>query len=152
MIENFIKITFRNIIRNKAFSSINIFGLAAGLATCMLILLYIADELSYDTHHKGGDRTYRVIYSTVQGAWSSQPAPVAFAMKQDFPEVEEVTRLLKLPGMDKVLFKYQETNNVRKFYEKDGYYVDPTFFKLFTYPFIHGNPQTALNEPNSIVI
>ena len=152
MIQNFFKTAFRNITRNKAFSSINIFGLAAGLATCLLILLYISDELSYDSQHKDGNRIYRLVYSTVQGIWSSQPAPVAPAMKQDFPEVEDVTRLLKFPGMEKVLFKYQQKGNAKNFYEKDGYYVDSTFFELFTYSFTKGNPQTALNEPNSMVI
>lgn len=150
MLQNFIKVALRNLVRNKAFSTINIFGLAAGLSTCLLILLYVTDEMSYDKHHKDGNRIYRIIYTTPEGAWASQPAPVAFAMKHDFPEVEEVTRLLKLPGMDKVLIKYPGTN--KTFYEKDGYYVDSTFFKLFTYSFIDGNPQTALNEPNSIVI
>jgi putative ABC transport system permease protein len=152
MIQNFFKVAIRNLIRNKAFSSINIFGLAAGLATCLLILLYVADELSYDKHHNDGDRVYRIVYTTHDGTWASQPAPVAAAMKEDFPEVEEVTRLLKLPGMDKVLIKYTEANTTKKFYEKDGYYVDPTFFKLFTYHFVHGDPQTSLDEPNSIVI
>lgn len=150
MLQNIIKVAFRNLVHNKAFSSINIFGLAAGLATCLLILLYVTDELTYDKHHKDGNRIYRIVYSTNDGTWASQPAPVAAAMKHDFPEVEEVTRLLKLPGMDKVLLKNKETNN--KFYEKDGYYVDTSFFKLFTYSFIEGDQQTALSEPNSIVI
>lgn len=152
MLENIIKVAFRNLLRNKAFSSINIFGLAAGLATCLLILLYISDELSFDKHHTDANRIYRIIYTTPDGTWSSQPAPVAAAMKQDFPEVEEVTRLLKLPGMDKVLFNYKKGSDQKKFYEKNGYYVDPSFFKLFNYQFISGSGQTALNEPNSIAI
>ncbi len=152
MLRNFIKVAVRNLLRSKAFSSINIFGLAAGLATCLLILLYISDELKYDKHHKDGDRIYRLVYTTPDGTWSSQPAPVAAAMKQEFPEVEEVTRLLKMPGMERVLFKYQESGNQKRFYEKDGYYVDPTFFKLFTYPFVNGSAETVLSEPNSIAI
>lgn len=152
MFKNFIKVAVRNLIRNKAFSSINIFGLAAGLATCLLIMLYVADEFSYDKHQKGGDRIYRLAYETPDGIWASQPAPLAAALKQDFPEVEEVTRLLKFPGMEKVLMKYTNADQQKIFYEKDGYYVDTTFFKMFTYNFVDGNPQTALNEPNSIVI
>lgn len=152
MLQNFLKVALRNLLRNKAFSAINIFGLAAGLATCLLILLYITDELSYDKHHIDGNRIYRVVYTTPDGTWSSQPAPVASAMKQDFPEIDDVARLLKLPGMEKVLFKYNDGDNQKKFYEKDGCYVDTTFFKLFTYHFIKGSAQTALNEPNSIVI
>jgi len=152
MLHNFLKVAFRHLLRNKAFSFLNIFGLAAGLATCLLILLYITDELRYDKHHLDGRRIYRVVYTTSDGTWSSQPAPVASAMKQDFAEVEEVTRLLKLPGMEKVLFKFNDGNNQKKFYEKEGCYVDTTFFNLFTYRFVYGSAQTALNEPNSIVI
>ena len=94
MFTNFFKIAFRNLARNKVFSFINIFGLAAGLATCLLIILYITDELSYDKHHKDADRIYRLAYSTEKEDWSAQPAPVAAALKSDFPEVEEVTRLI----------------------------------------------------------
>jgi len=153
MLQNYLKIAFRNLSRNKLFSSINIFGLAAGLAVCLLIMLYIFDELSYDKHHKDGDRTYRLAYITGTGDdWSAQPAPVAFTMKAEMPEVQEVTRLLKFPDMDKVLLQNESPLNPRKFFESNGYYVDSTFFQLFTYDFIYGNSQTALARPNSLVL
>jgi len=152
MITNFFKIAFRNLARNKVFSFINIFGLAAGLATCLLIILYITDELSYDQHHKDADRIYRLAYSTEKEDWSAQPAPVAAALKSDFPEVEEVTRLIKFPNMDKVLMRYDHNNTTKQFFETNGYYIDSTFFKIFTYEFSSGNIQTALDEPNSIII
>jgi len=153
MLKNYLKIAFRNLSRNKLYSSINIFGLAAGLAVCLLIMLYIFDEKSYDQHHKDGDRIYRLAYKTNTGdAWSAQPAPVAFNLKAQLPEVEQVTRLLKFPGMDKVLMQSQESRDTRQFYETNGYYVDSTFFQLFTYDFAYGNAATALNNPNSLVI
>jgi putative ABC transport system permease protein len=153
MLKNYLKIAFRNLSRNKLFSSINIFGLAAGLAVCLLIMLYIFDELSYDTHHKDADRTYRLAYITGTGdSWSAEPAPVAFTMKAEMPEVQEVTRLLKFPDMDKILLQNERPGDPKKFFESNGYYVDSTFFQLFTYDFTYGNGQTALDRPNSIVL
>ena len=152
MFANFIKIALRNLARNKVFSSINIFGLAAGLATCLLIILYITDELSYDKHFKDADSIFRLAYSTEQGDWSSQPAPVAAAMKAEFPEVEDVVRVVKFPNMDEVLLRYDAAGTPRKFFEKNGYYADRSFFKIFSYRFTHGNASTALDEPNSIAI
>jgi putative ABC transport system permease protein len=152
MFTNFIKIAFRNLARNKVFSTINIFGLAAGLATCLLIILYITDELSYDKNFTNADSIYRIAYSTEQGDWSSQPAPVAAAMKADFPEVEEAARIVKFPNMDDILLRYDDNDTPRKFFEKNGYYADPSFFKIFSYHFTAGNGNTALEEPNSIAI
>lgn len=152
MFTTFIKIAFRNLARNKVFSFINIFGLAIGLATCLLIILYINNELSYDKHHKDAERIFRLAYSNGKDAWSAQPAPVAAALKTDFPEVEEVARLLKFPNMDKVLMRYDNNNTTKQFFETNGYYVDSTFFKIFTYDFTYGNIQSLMDEPNSIVI
>jgi putative ABC transport system permease protein len=153
MLKNYLKIAIRNLSRNKLFSSINIFGLAAGLAVCLLIMLYIFDEMSYDQHHKDADRTYRLAYVTGTGDdWSAVPAPVAFTMKAEMPEVQEVTRLLKFPDMDKVLLQNERPRDPRKFFESNGYYVDSTFFQLFTYDFSYGNGQTALDRPNSLVL
>lgn len=152
MFTNFFKIAFRTLARNKVFSFINVFGLAAGLATCLLIILYITDELSYDKSFKDAERIYRIAYSTAQGDWSSQPAPVAGAMKTDFPEVEEVTRLVKFPNMDDVLLRNDNNGNPKKFFEKNGYYADPAFFKIFSYQFTFGDASTALKDPNSIAI
>src|SRR5437879_5493952 len=151
MLKNFLKIAFRNLSRNKLYSSINIFGLAAGLAVCLLIMLYIFDELSYDRHQKDADRTYRLAYVTSNGErWSAQSAPVAFALKAEMPEVDQVTRLLNVPNMDKVLLQYERSQDTRRFFESNGYYVDSTFFQLFTYDFTHGNALTALSRPNSL--
>jgi putative ABC transport system permease protein len=152
MFKNYFKIAFRNLIRNKAFTFINIFGLAVGLATCLLILLYIFDETSYDKHHKDAERIFRIASTGKGEPWAAVSAPLAWGLKADMPEVEQVTRLLKFPNLDKILLRYEYNNASKQFYESNGYYVDSTFFQLFTYHFRYGDPQTALQQPNSLVI
>ena len=160
MIRNYFKIAFRNLARNKAFSFINIFGLATGLATCMLIMLYIFSELSYDQHNKDAARIYRVAVkagqlgsgSIKEKPWAGTSAPTAWGLKSDMPEVEQATRLLKFPGLENLLLKYEHDKVSKQFYETNGYYVDSTFFSIFSYNFKYGNIKTALDEPNSIVL
>ena len=153
MFRNHLKIAFRNLARNKVFSFINIVGLATGLVICLLIMLYIFDEISYDKHHKNLERLFRVANKTGKGTqWAALAAPVAWGLKNDMPEIEQVTRLMKAPNMDKVLFKNAHNNDKTILFESDGYYVDSTFFQLFTYDFIYGNSLTALNQPNTLVI
>ncbi|MCF0061025.1 ABC transporter permease [Dyadobacter chenwenxiniae] len=150
MIQNYLKIAWRSLLKNKVYSAINVFGLAIGITTCMLITLYVMDEISYDKHQVHGERIYRVA-SQVQGEkWVAAPGPMAAGLKRDFPEVEQVTRLLRMPGIDKFLLK-NETGE-KQFYETNGYYVDSTFFQIFTYDFKYGDQKTALNQPNSIII
>ena len=113
MLKNYLKIAWRNLKRNKVFSFINIFGLAIGLATCMLILLYIFSELGYDQHNKDADRIYRIAYmptkmgSVKEKPWAATSAPIAWGLKTGMPEVEQATRLLKFPTLDKMLLKYE---------------------------------------------
>ncbi len=159
MIKNYLKIAFRNLARNKAFSFINIFGLAVGLATCMLIMLYIFSETGYDEQNLAGDRIYRIASqaatltgSAKEKAWAGTSAPVAWGLKTDMPEVEEATRLLKFPMFDKILLKYEKGKETRQFYETNCYYVDSTFLRIFTYSFKYGNTSSALDQPNSVVI
>ncbi len=158
MLQNYFKIAYRNLTRNKAFSFINIFGLAVGLATCVLMILYIFSELGYDKQNKNSDRIFRIAYQAVKKvnpedkSWASTAAPIAWGLKSDMPEVEQATRLLKFPSLDKMLLKYEHGNEKKIFYESNGYYVDSTFFQIFSYDFIFGNALTSLNEPNSIVI
>src|SRR5882762_244504 len=110
MLRSYLKIAFRNLTRNKVFSFINIFGLAAGLATCLLIMLYIFDESSYDKHHKNGDRIFRIASVSATGGkgetWAAAAAPLAGALKNDLPEVEQVTRLMTFPDIETMLLKY----------------------------------------------
>lgn len=153
MFSNYFKTALRNLLKNPFFSFINVFGLAVGLATCLLIALYSFDELSYDSHHREGNRVFRIaIFSSKGNPWAGNSAPVAWAAKNDFPEVEQVARLLKFPTLDNVMIKYEEGENSKQFFEPGGFYVDSTFFQLFDYHFLHGDAGTALNLPNTIVI
>ena len=107
MIKNYFKIAIRGLKRNKAFSLINIFGLAIGLAACLLIMLYIIDESSYDKHHKDGNRIFRVSSSNAKGeTWAAGPGPLAWGLKNDLPEVEQATRLMTFPDIETMLMKY----------------------------------------------
>lgn len=150
MFRNYFKIAWRNILKNKGFAFINITGLAIGLTACVLILMYVIDENSYDRHHKDGERTYRIISQVKGDKFVGSSAPTAMGLKNDFPEVEEVTRLLRFPGNEKMLLKNPATQNA--FYETNCYYIDSTFFDLFSYEFKYGDIRTALNAPNVIIL
>lgn len=159
MLQNYSKIAWRNLIRNKTFSTINIVGLSTGMACCILLLLYIRSELSYDKHHQRVDDLYLVNTKGVSvsgdgNEWPMLAAPYAAALQAEFPEVEQVTRLLWASmSDDKVMLRAQQRGKpVQSFYETKGYQVDSTFFNLFTYQFIEGDSQKALNSPNSVVL
>ena len=120
------------------------------MTTFLLIMLYVADESSYDKHHKDGARLYRIASQVKDEKWVATPAPLADGLTKDFPEVEHAVRLLRFPGTEKILLKLRE--NQKQFFETNAYYVDSGFFQLFTYDFKFGNAYTALTSPNSIVI
>jgi putative ABC transport system permease protein len=157
VIRNYIKLAWRNLAKNKAFSFINIFGLSIGLTCCMLIGLYIHHEFSYDKHFKNASDIYQLGTTFVrQGNEDNNantPAPMAGLMQQEFPEIEKSTRLIRLFADDKTLFQTTVAGGGKgSFYETQGYLADSTFFQVFAYPFIEGNPSAALIEPNSLVI
>jgi len=149
MIKNYFKIAFRNFLRNKTFSGINIFGLAIGIATCLIIMLFVNNELGYDRYNKKANRMVRVYFEgNVQGEKMKEVSvmpPVAQTLKADFPEVEEATRIRDY-GTPKLVY------GNRTFKEDAFAFVDSNFFQVFTLPLIEGNAKTALLEPNSIVI
>lgn len=149
MFKNYIKIAFRNLWRNKTFSAINIFGLAVGIATCLIIMLFVQNELSYDRFNKKADQIVRVVFKgSVQGQQMKEAIvmpPVAQTLKNDYPEVLEATRL--------TLYGYPRITYRDKSFRNDAFaYVDSNFFQVFTLPFIAGDAKTALVEPNSMVI
>jgi putative ABC transport system permease protein len=152
MWKNHLLIAFRNLSRNRAFSVINILGLAIGLATCLLIMVYVLDEASYDRQFRDVGQLYRVAIGTGGDGWAAGPAPLAGALKSDLPEVAEATRLMKFPDMDNTVLEYTQDKESRRFIEPNGYYVDSSFFKVLSYPFVAGDPRNALERPNSIVI
>ena len=136
MVLHYLRIALRNMIRQPGYAGINILGLAIGITCCMLILLYIQDELSYDRYHEHADRIYRV----VNGNSARTPPAVGPALKELFPEVEEYARMrgtINIWMMD-----YQENS----FYESDVYRVSKDFFKVFSLPLVRGNAQTALDD------
>lgn len=152
MIQNYLKIALRNLLRNKVYSFINIAGLALGVACCLLLTLYIQDELSYDKHHKDLDNIYRINtqFESDKGVdkLGSTSPPTAMAMKEELSEVISATRALNPPGLSQNLIKYGETI----FYETDGLIADSTIFEVLTYNFKEGNPAKALNVANTVVI
>ncbi len=158
MIKNYLKIAWRNLLKNKLFSSINVFGLSVGMTCCMLLLLYILSEVSFDKHQEHVDELYLVRSENVRFGGDKTdnpraPSPYAQALKQEFPEVEQVSRawLNFLEG--KTLFKVQESGKtVKSIFETKGYHVDSTFFNLFSYHFTEGDPSTALSDPHSVVL
>lgn len=149
----YFKTIWRHLVRSKAFSFINIFGLAVGLTSCLLIVMYILDESSYDQHHKDGDRLFRIAsLSNKTETWAAGAAPLAAAVKNNLPEVEQSARLMTFPDIAKMLVRNKNSAEQKQFFETNGYYVDSTFFDLFTYDFVYGNGRSALNEPNTMVI
>lgn len=157
MFRSYFKTTWRNLMKNKGFSLINIFGLMIGFVCCMMITLYILHEASYDRYHKNVNQLYQLgtlfIKEGKEDRATSTPAPMAAAMKTEFPEIEETARLVSLFTEDKTLLQVRDGNaQVKSFYERKGFLADASFFRLFTYEFIEGNPNAALEEPNTIVL
>ncbi|HEV7620362.1 MAG TPA: ABC transporter permease [Flavisolibacter sp.] len=158
MLKSYIKVAWRNLMNNKMFSFINIFGLSIGLTCCLLITLYINSELSYDKYQKNAANLYQVGTVFVKGEkehrTANTPSPMGSAMKQEFPEIMESTRLLGLFVEDKTLIRYASNDlaTPKSFYEDKGYMTDPGFFSMFTYNFIEGNPASALTRPNCVVL
>ncbi|WP_461103556.1 ABC transporter permease [Spirosoma koreense] len=149
MLTNYVKIAWRNLVRNKAFSAINIVGLAIGLATCLIISLFVLDELSYDRYNEKADRIVRVFFQgTMQGGTMKEAhvmPPVAQTLKADYPEVEEATRI-RTAGAPFI------TVGDKTFRDDRLAYVDSNFFQVFTLPLIQGDAKTALVQPNTAVI
>lgn len=149
MLKNYLKITLRNIKRYKGYAIINAAGLAIGMACCVLIVLYIQSELSFDRYHEKADRIYLLkrhgLYGGKELISSSNNALSAVYMKKDFPEVENTVRIGFMPNP---AVKYLE----KKFYVGRALYADDSFFEIFTYPMLKGNPKTALEAPFSVVI
>ncbi|MES2006192.1 MAG: ABC transporter permease [Bacteroidota bacterium] len=157
MLRNYFKIAWRSLMKNKIFSFINIFGLSIGLTCCLLIALYLNNELNYDKQHPDADRIYQLGTTFVKQDevrdMANTPAPMAAMMQQEFPEVEETVRLLGLFGEDKTLIRYNESNAPAvSFYENKGFLTDPGFFHFFKYDFTEGDPKHALDNPNTVVL
>jgi putative ABC transport system permease protein len=149
MIRNYLKIAFRNLLKRKIFSAINIVGLAIGMACFIIIMLWVQNEFSYDRFHKNADQIYRIgIKGNINGneiQASATPGKWGPALKNAFPEILNYARYVP---QKRRLFKYNE----KAFYEDAGAIADAAIFEIFDFPFIHGNRETALINPLNMVI
>ena len=154
MIRNYFKIAFRNIIRNKVFASINILGLAVGMACFILITLWIQDELSYDKFHANKDNLYMLtIIHPNDVVDRNVPYALAPRLADEFPEFNQYTRIYEYGLLATCTFKYQPEDGLPVMYYEDNVsFVDTSFFSMFSFPFVFGNPETAFQNPNSLVI
>jgi putative ABC transport system permease protein len=148
MISNFFKVAFRNLFRNKAFSLINISGLAIGMASAILILLWVLNEISYDRFHSNGHRLYEVFGNDVAdgkiNTGTATPEIMAPVLKNDVPEIEQVSRI---SWGENYLFTVGD-----KSLKASGNLVDPSFLNMFSFPMVEGNINSALSDPYSIVL
>ncbi len=150
MVKNYLILTLRNIFRQKAYSFINIFGLAVGITSFIIILLYVQNELSYNKHIDDAENKYRVIeIQEAPGVGSQHVAvtmgPLAAALKSDFPEVKQA---LRITNSGKQLVNYKE----KSFNEQFICFADTNVFDMLSIPLLHGNPDKALSDKNAVVL
>ncbi len=149
MFKNFLKVALRNLWKNKAFSAINIAGLSVGLAVCLLIVLYVKDELSYDKYNAHSENIYRIdadiSFNGTQFTSAASQAPLAPTLMKDYPQIVQYVRLRNFGD----ILVRKDNQNIPN---HNAVFADSTFFQVFSIPMIKGNRLTALNEPNSIVI
>lgn len=149
MFRSYLTIALRSLKRHNVYSFINIAGLAIGLACCVLILLWISDEVSFDRFHERTENLYRVVndlnYGPISQITAGSAFPLGPALKDEIPEVKEIVRILPTR---KMLIAYGDS----RYYEDNFFFADPSLFEIFTFPFDQGNPNSALSSPSSIVI
>lgn len=154
MIKNMFKIAWRNAMKQKQFTILNMLGLTIGITTCFIIGLYVHDELTYDTFHTKGDRIYRINQPMIWNDWNTQFAStgpnVAIALREDAPEFEEVTRLLTLGS--RTARKQSDQNQKTLFKEDRVFVAEENFFDVFSYEFLQGSAENSLLEPMCVVI
>ncbi|UCD17319.1 MAG: ABC transporter permease, partial [Candidatus Zixiibacteriota bacterium] len=147
MFRNFMKVAVRNLQRHKAYSFINIVGLAVGMACCMLIMLWVVDEVSYDNFHENGNNVYRILSTGryFKSGFDGSPAPLAPAALREIPAIKSAVRFMELP---RTVCRAGD----KAFYEERGILTEQAFFDIFSFPLVAGDPKTALSDPAGIVI
>ncbi|HEX8061421.1 MAG TPA: ABC transporter permease, partial [Cyclobacteriaceae bacterium] len=149
MLQNFFTVAFRNLKKQRFYTMINVAGLAIGVASCLVIMLYVINEFSYDTHFTDYDRIYRVQAEIKFGdnhlKMAVTPAPLSETLQKDFPEVQAAARFW---NAGTTIFRRTEDS----FKEPHTVFADSSLFKVFDIPFIAGDPKTALKEPSAMVI
>lgn len=148
MLKNYLKIAFRNISKHKGYSFINIAGLSIGIALSLLIFLFVMHEFSYDNFHKNADKIYAATLHQGEQTIAVTPSIIAPALDQQFPEVDKWVRIYEPTRYSPVVVKKGE--NI--FQEDNFLYADSAFFEMFSFPFISGDPTTALERPRTIVL
>ncbi len=150
MFRNFLLLAVRNFFKNSTYSIINIFGLSVGLASFIMLMLLVKYETSYDSFHNDHKRIYRVeqlvSLADDQDTWNQLPAGVSVELENNYPEIEEAIAIREVWG------EYLSTSKERTFLEPKGFYANPDVFDLFSYKFISGNKETALDAPMKIVL
>ncbi len=150
MLKNYFKVALRNLNRNRSYALINILGLSLGITVTILVFMFVKDETSYEKHWDGYERIYRTgIKANMMGQKMDapvSPSPMAQALRTEFTDVEAATRIN--PVRQEIMMRHEEN----KVYIQKGVYTDSCFFKVFNYEFVHGDPKTALNEQNAIVL
>lgn len=155
MAKNFFLLFIRNLRRQKLFTTINLLGLSVSIASTLLIYIYVRNEMSYDRFHPAAERVYRVNQTFIWGEkdnhqFASTGPGVAFAVKEELPEIELITRL-HTRG-DLLVTNDQDPRSVKSFVEKHVLVADSNFFRMFNFPMIHGDPATALRLANTVVL
>lgn len=149
MFRNLIKTAIRHITKHSGYSILNILGLTLGITSAMFLIIYVADEVSYDRYHEKADRIYRVSSKITEPddafTWIVAQVPFGPQVVQDYPEIQSFVRFINMP---RALYKYED----KEFNEENFYFVDSTLFDIFTYEVIKGEVRSAMLEPNKIVL
>lgn len=153
MFRNYVKTAIRSLLRNKRYLVINISGLSVGIAVCLIIFLVINYEKSFDDFHAKKDRIYRILTKGTNGdSTSAVPFPVPTALKSDFPQFEEVCGIFSVTDVQ-VLVMDANGHPSKKFKEKSNtLFAEPSFYRIFDFPFLKGDATTSLKDPNSVVL
>ncbi|MBO6577070.1 MAG: ABC transporter permease [Rhodothermales bacterium] len=154
MLFNYLKTTFRNLWRRKGYTAINVLGLSMGLACCLIIVLFVQDEMSYDQHHEHADRIYRVSQEVTRPGeeeiWAWTGGGLLEDLVPDFPDqVETAARMLPSAG---VVVRDRGNGSVVSLREEGFVFLDPQWFDIFTHEFVQGSAETALTDPSSVVL
>ena len=149
MLRNYLVVAWRNLLRQRIYSVINIFGLAVGLACCILLLLYVQHELSYDRYHEHAGQIFRVYHESPRDgqiiSYAKTPGPLAEFLRNEYAPIKETVRVVPVG-------KALVTCGDKHFYEESMVLADPSVLDVFSFPLIQGNPETALENPGSLLI
>ena len=152
MFTNYLKIAIRNLMKNKLFSGLNLMGLALGIAVALLLLVFVKEELSFDRYHSKFDRIYRSLakidYGDGEETWANVPNSVGPVMKNEIPGIEAQMRMWEFNYGEKAMINA----NAQKFSQGNFFWADSSLMKVFDLKFLAGDPNTALNGPNKVIL